>query len=223
MGDERRINQLTAKAYSDIGSSDYFAVDNASEAESKKLPASAIKNGIDDASTTANTASTNATRALNIARSTSSFPTGDAYSSLSAYKVGDMAIYNNTLYRCKTACSAASWSVNANNFEAISLASAITDLNNDLNKCNIGNYINISSYRLTAPYTAPSDGYFMVGNNVSSSTTIIANIGDGNPGTIVLTVPYKEQTAVFVRKGTKLYTSSEYAVSNALFRFYPLE
>lgn len=133
MGDERRINQLTAKAYSDIGSSDYFAVDNASEAESKKLPASAIKDGISDASTTANTASTNATRALNIARSTSSFPTGDAYSSSSAYKVGDMVIYNNTLYRCKTACSAASWSVNANNFESISLASAITDLNNDLN------------------------------------------------------------------------------------------
>ena len=133
MGDERRINQLTAKAYSDIGSSDYFAVDNASEAESKKLPASAIKDGINGASTTANTASTNATRALNIARSTSNFPTGDAYSSSSAYKVGDMVIYNNTLYRCKTACSAASWSVNANNFESISLASAITDLNNDLN------------------------------------------------------------------------------------------
>lgn len=140
MGDERRINQLTAKAYSDIGSSDYFAVDNASEAESKKLPASAIKNGINDASTTANTASTNATRALNIARSTSSFPTGDAYSSSSAYKVGDMVIYNNTLYRCKTACSAASWSVNANNFESISLASAITDLNNDLNKIQHGSY-----------------------------------------------------------------------------------
>lgn len=139
MGDERRINQLTTKAYSDIGSSDYFAVDNASEAESKKLPVSAIKDGINDASTaassaasTASTASTNATRALNIARSTSSFPTGDAYSSSSAYKVGDLVIYNNTLYRCKTACSAASWSTNASNFESISLASAITDLNNDL-------------------------------------------------------------------------------------------
>ena len=153
MGDERRINQLTAKAYSDIGSSDYFAVDNASEAESKKLPASAIKDGINDASTTANTASTNATRALNIARSTSSFPTGDAYSSSSAYKVGDMVIYNNTLYRCKTACSAASWSVNANNFESISLASAITDLNNDLNNFDKGNVRTTRQWNFEATQT----------------------------------------------------------------------
>jgi hypothetical protein len=123
MGEERRITDLTE--ISAFRANDYIAVDNASEAQTKKLPATAITNSI-------SAAQTDATRALNIARSTSSFPTGDAYSSSSAYKVGDMVIYNNTLYRCKTACSAASWSVNANNFEAISLASALTDVNNDL-------------------------------------------------------------------------------------------
>ena len=123
MGEERRITDLTA--ISAFRANDYIAVDNASEAQTKKLPASAITGAI-------SAAQTDATRALNIARSTSSFPTGDAYSSSSAYKVGDMVIYNNTLYRCKTACSPASWSVNASNFEATSLASALTDVNNDL-------------------------------------------------------------------------------------------
>lgn len=125
MGEERRITDLTK--ISAFRANDYIAVDNASEAQTKKLPASAITGAI-------SAAQTDATRALNIARSTSSFPTGDAYSSSSAYKVGDMVIYNNTLYRCKTACSAASWSVNANNFEATSLASALTDVNNDLSE-----------------------------------------------------------------------------------------
>ena len=124
MGEERRIADLTE--ISAFRANDYIAVDNASEAQTKKLPATAITGPITDAQT-------DATRALNIARSTSSFPTGDAYSSSSAYKVGDMVIYNNTLYKCKTACSAASWSVNANNFEATSLTSALTDVNNDLN------------------------------------------------------------------------------------------
>jgi hypothetical protein len=137
MGEERRITDLTE--ISAFRANDYIAVDNASEAQTKKLPASAITGAI-------SAAQTDATRALNIARSTSSFPTGDAYSSSSAYKVGDMVIYNNTLYRCKTACSAASWSVNANNFEAISLASALTDVNNDLNASfNSDNYQIISS------------------------------------------------------------------------------
>jgi len=82
--------------------------------------------------TNASSASTNATRALNMARSTSSFPTGDAYSTSSSYSVGDLVIYNNTLYKCKTACSSGSWSSNSSNFKTTSLAGEITDLNSDL-------------------------------------------------------------------------------------------
>jgi len=80
-----------------------------------------------NAQTTANTASINATRALNqIADS------DDAYSPLKAYKVGEHCIYNNVLYKCVTACSAAAWSVNESCFEPTTLTSAVTDLNNDI-------------------------------------------------------------------------------------------
>lgn len=75
------------------------------------------------------TAETHATTALNMIRSTSS----DAYSSSKAYKVGEHCIYNNKVYKCITACSAAAWSVNQNCFEETTLTTAVTKLNSDLN------------------------------------------------------------------------------------------
>lgn len=74
------------------------------------------------------TAETHATTALNMIRSTSS----DAYSSSKAYKVGEHCIYNNKVYKCITACSAAAWSVNQNCFEETTLTTAVTKLNSDL-------------------------------------------------------------------------------------------
>lgn len=118
MGDERRINQLTAKAYSSIGSSDYFAVDNASEAESKKLPASSIKTPISNLQGEVTGGS-------------------DTYSSTKNYSVGMYVTHTTSgvqkLYRCKTACTAASWTTNASCFEEANLADAVSQLNNDLN------------------------------------------------------------------------------------------
>ena len=76
-----------------------------------------------------NSTTADVTNALAIERSTSAFPTGDAYSSTSAYKVGDHVIYNNKLYKCKTACSAASWNVNSTNFEETTLTKVATQLN----------------------------------------------------------------------------------------------
>lgn len=61
----------------------------------------------------------------------------DEYSSSKAYKVGEHCIYNNVLYKCVTACSAAAWDVNQNCFEEATLTSAVTDLNNDLSNCSI--------------------------------------------------------------------------------------
>lgn len=55
--------------------------------------------------------------------------TSDKYSSSSSYKVGDLVIYNNTLYRCTTACSAASWAANKNNFTQTTLTNAVDSLN----------------------------------------------------------------------------------------------
>ena len=51
----------------------------------------------------------------------------DAYSASKAYAVGDYCIYNDTLYRCVTACSAASWSVNSGCFVADTLVGAINE------------------------------------------------------------------------------------------------
>lgn len=77
--------------------------------------------------TEVDTAENHATTALNqIADS------DDTYSPSKAYKVGEHCIYNNVLYKCITACSAAAWSVNQNCFEPTTLTTAVTELNSDL-------------------------------------------------------------------------------------------
>lgn len=57
----------------------------------------------------------------------------DAYSSNKAYKIGDLVIHNNTVYRCNTACSAAAWSVNENCFVADTLTNVVSTINEELN------------------------------------------------------------------------------------------
>ena len=57
---------------------------------------------------------------------------GDAYSSSTAYKVGDLVIHDNKLYRCITACSAATWSVNQSCFTADTLTNVASLLNTNL-------------------------------------------------------------------------------------------
>lgn len=130
-----------------------------------------------NAQTTADTASTNATRALNqIADS------DDAYSPSKPYKVGEHCIYNNTLYECITACSAAAWSVNQNCFKPTTLTKAVTDLNNDLN----GTIIPIT---YNNGYTVNSTGlnaYIKIGNVV----TICEKVSIATPSSdICFTLP----------------------------------
>jgi hypothetical protein len=45
-----------------------------------------------------------------------------------------MVIHDDILYKCTTACSAASWAVNSACFTATTLASVVTQLNEDLNQ-----------------------------------------------------------------------------------------
>lgn len=126
--------------------------------------------------TNLNTASTNATNALDMIRSTSLFPTGDAYSTSRSYSVGNLVIYNNALYRCKTACSAGSWSANRSNFESITLASAITDLNPSSND------LGVSEIRAgTCTSTWAAAGWST--NSVSFSTPM-----SGTPSAVILTL-----------------------------------
>lgn len=106
----KRIKDLTEK--SSFVSGDYFPIDNSNG--TKKVNATKIM-----------------TPLSNVQGEVSG--SSDAYSTTKAYKVGDVAIYNNTLYQCTTPCSAGSWSANKNCFTATTLATAVTQLNNDLN------------------------------------------------------------------------------------------
>lgn len=126
-----------------------------SELEAVEMIATGAQTAAGNAQTTANTASTNANNALGMIRSTSS----DVYSSSKAYSVGDHVIYNNKVYKCITACSAAAWSVNQNCFEETTLTTAVTELNSDLTP--IQNKLNGSSVvkkRDVGPLTTGSYG-----------------------------------------------------------------
>jgi hypothetical protein len=80
-----------------------------------------------DIQTLTNNVSANATNITNVAQKVSN--SSDSFDSTKAYSVGDLVIHDNALYRCITACSAASWSVNSSCFEAITLVDAINDDN----------------------------------------------------------------------------------------------
>lgn len=118
MSDKRIIDLELKQA---IGSGDYVAIDSAqgtykADAESNIItPLTNVRN--------------------NVANSSAS---PDKYSSSTAYKVGDMVIQDDILYKCTTACSAASWAVNSACFTATTLASVVTQLNNDLNDVSNG-------------------------------------------------------------------------------------
>lgn len=77
-----------------------------------------------------NQVSTNTINITNASQKVSN--SGDAYSSSKAYKIGDLVIHDNKLYRCTTACSAAAWSVNQSCFTVDTLTNAVTSLNTQL-------------------------------------------------------------------------------------------
>lgn len=64
---------------------------------------------------------------------------GAYYDSTKSYSVGKYVVQSlngyEYIFKCTTACSAASWDVNKNNFTMTSLASAVSELNSDLTQC----------------------------------------------------------------------------------------
>lgn len=88
-----------------------------------RIITSALVNVDTQIQTLTDNVSTNATNIANVSQKVSN--SNDAYSATKAYSVGDLCIYNNTLYRCITACSAAAWSVNSSCFEADTLVHAV--------------------------------------------------------------------------------------------------
>lgn len=92
----------------------------------------------------------------------------DAYSDSSAYAVGDYCIYNDTLYRCITACSAASWSVNSGCFVADTVVGAIA-------KTSQRTVTKINNFTGTATMTDYALGVGFADVYVSTPTSISAN------------------------------------------------
>ena len=123
----RRIKDLDERTT--LSSGDYIATDNING--TRKVEVTKITNPINQVTQKVSNAS-------------------DAYSETKAYKVGDIVIQNNTLYVCSTACSAASWAVNQNNFTATTVASELGDLNSALS--NIAN--KVTKYSFTSSLTA---------------------------------------------------------------------
>lgn len=54
---------------------------------------------------------------------------GDAYSPTRPYKVGELCIHEDVLYRCTTACSAGSWATNQSCLTADTLTNVVDELN----------------------------------------------------------------------------------------------
>jgi len=196
MGEEKRIKDLAAA--SSITNNDYLAMDNANNSAAKKTSAMPLKNvqGSDD-----------------------------AYSTTKDYKVGDLGIRNNQLYRCNTDCAAGSWGTNSGYFDAVTLTDAVTQLNNDLSKHTFG-----TSQSLTKgiTFTCTSDGYIKLQcppekasvayaaiNGISKFLRLASENGYGQG----MGDAFSE--VVFVRKGTTVLFENG-SSANASCTFYPL-
>lgn len=144
-----------------------------------------------------------------------------------AYVVGEQFIYNNTLYEVTAAISKnAAITIGGNCKVAGNITSQISKIANRLEANKTIQVIDIKSYTTIGnAYTCPSDGYLALyaggggyaiavicGSNVTSaSDTTRFSLGQKDNET---------GTAIFVKKGMKIYTSVCTATSSV--RFIPL-
>lgn len=137
----------------------------------------AVQTIAENAQTTANTANTSANNALGMIKDSS-----DAYSSSKAYAVGEHCIYNNVLYKCITACSAAAWSVNQNCFEATTLTDEVSTLKDALaSKITTPNHTNFNMY-------FPNNWNNIFFTHITKTIGTIPANGDGETA-ITFTIP----------------------------------
>ena len=186
---DKRIIDLEAKQT--LGSGDYLAADSAQG--TYKV----------DANTNIMTPLTNVRN--NVANSSAS---PDKYSSSTAYKVGDMVIHDDILYKCTTACSAASWAVNSACFTATTLASVVTQLNSDLTTLYdvIDSITFPKTYGITVTLTLFKSGMkllylFGAPTQTMSNTIVASNIPDKYLPTGDYDVRYLTQTIYGILRG----------------------
>lgn len=151
--------------------------------------------------------------AYNMIRNSSS----DAYSTTKSYKAGEYCIHGNLLYKCTSPCTPGSWEVNRSHFAIDTIANALTSVNNDLTKNELGNAISVP---YDTNYTAPSDGYFKgvtstYGNHyvrlkVNGNVICYGNSNGTATG----------NTCVYVKKGMIVRHDGDIATNGY---FYPIE
>lgn len=114
----------------------------------------------------------------------------DAYSSSKAYEVGDLCIYNDTLYKCITACSAAAWDVNSSCFEATTLVSA---LKNNLVLQNVtgqSHTVAAAGYATGTVVVPEKPGYKIVGIVGATAGSLRCFMGNYTYSTLSRTIGY---------------------------------
>lgn len=199
----KRIYELTEK--STLEGSDYLAIDGSGLTEARKVAASKLLSF------------------ANVADSS------DEYSSSKAYKVGDLVIHDNKLYKCTTACAAAPWSTNQGYFTQTTLASFGTDLKSSLAKQTavginpIGAVVNITTF----PYVIPTDGYLQVlVDTKAANGYVLYYLRNGDSSqrmqcVIPIDHNYNTNQSFFVKKGLVLSDIND-GQNAGHFNFYPL-
>ena len=159
----------------------------------------------------------------------------DAYSTSKAYSVGDYVIRNNTLYKCITACSAGSWSVNSSCFEQDTLTNAVTDLNSALNnqytKSQVNNlfdsklskseFSDVGSASL--PYTATKDCFFTISFVTPSTGAYYLYLGVDGTSKFMRSgqagaANYSDSIVGFLKKGQRLTNAQAGNVSSLVLK-----
>lgn len=142
----------------------------------------------------------------------------DAYNPTRPYKVGDLCIYNNVLYRCTTACSAGSWATNQSCFTQDTLTNAVNGLNSDLTNNDFAAEVVIANTDnpTTTVYTFGYDGYLTVKSSYGSGNYVYAKLYGANGTTRSIDVDCaanvggNNTNVVYVKKGMKCaYVSSQ--------------
>lgn len=129
----------------------------------------------------------------------------DAYNPTKSYKIGDLCIYNNVLYRCITACSAGSWTTNQSCFTQDTLVNVVSKTHlemynlDEYSSCNISGslifigkigmlYIlrpkNIMKYNVEYHFTLPCGDINMINTELVANDRTYKIAIDGTSGTL---------------------------------------
>ena len=109
---------------------------------------------------------------------------------------------------------------------------AISEIDSDLSKHNIGNVVDLSGYTSTAKYTFPSDGYIRMsfdttaGINAYAAVQVHSGDNDSNYFTMTCDATSANEgrwnsATLFVKKGMRVsnFVSDN---TNAILKFYPI-